>query len=107
RAVAAFTAAGSDPPPGSSPVTLPDLPLEELAGLVARQVIDEVNRARPLVVGEASAAPVDQLLIARGCARLKSHHRLAVSPHRSSRRRMPATSRTAGWPCRQASISAG
>src|SRR5262245_49737661 len=66
----------SDPPAGFGPGPLPNLALEELAGLVAREVLDEVDRARPLVVGDAPAAPVDQLLIDGGRAGLNSHHRL-------------------------------
>src|SRR5881628_561640 len=54
-----------DPALVALPVRLAELPLEELAGGVARQRIHEVDRGRALVVREVPPRVLDDLLGAR------------------------------------------
>src|SRR5438270_13408097 len=50
---------------GRGPVWLSDLALLQLAGKVARQLRDEVQRTRPLVAGQPLARERDQLVRGR------------------------------------------
>jgi hypothetical protein len=49
-----------NPPRMAGPIRLAQRTLEELAGGVARQRVDEIDRARPLEAGELVAALGDQ-----------------------------------------------
>src|SRR6185312_240362 len=61
------------PPCVTGPIGLAQRALEELAGSVARQRGDEIDRARPLEAGELVAAPFDQGRLAQGCTLAPDH----------------------------------
>ena len=65
-----------DPPLVALPVGLAQLALEELAAGVARQLVDEIDRARALVAGKLVARPVDQALLGQAGAGALARRRL-------------------------------
>ena len=74
----------ADPTVVALPVGLAQLPLEDLAGGVARQLVDEVDRRRALVVRQAGAGVGDDLGLADIGARRRG--RRSPSPSRPSAR---------------------
>src|SRR5207244_8530824 len=59
RAVERDRVGHSDKAAGARPVSVAQLPLEELAGVVARELVDEVDRTRLFVTGQALGAESD------------------------------------------------
>src|SRR4051794_4581440 len=67
--------AGRGPRPRASVPALGELPLEDLAGRVARQLVDEHDVARDLVAREVRLDVVSELVLRRRPARLDDDER--------------------------------